>query len=288
MVTKTGEGRKYDASLLYFYSIILGILFTMTWALRRQILYILILVLFFGGIAFLILYPQFNKAPTCTDRKQNGTETGVDCGGVCAKACLEQTDDVSVLWSRVFRVVPGRYNAVAYLVNHNKNTAIEKINYRFRFADANNIYIGKRDGSTYVPPTGNFAVFEPAINLGASVPVFVTFEFTQVPNWVTVSEDKINQVKTLVSNIKLTDPDTKPKLSATIKNDSLFTIPDVNVIAILYDASHNAVSASRTYVEVLNPEDIKNITFTWPEAFSGKVVAQEIIPIYNIFLTELK
>ncbi len=260
----------------------------MTWALRRQLLYILILVLFFGGIAFSVLYPKLTKPPTCSDGKQNGVETGVDCGGMCAKACLEQADNVSVLWSRVFRVVPGRYNAVAYLVNHNKNTAIQKINYRFRFADANNIYIGKRDGSTYVPPTGKFAVFEPAIDLGSSVPVFVSFEFTQVPNWVFVSEEKINQVKTTVSNISLIDDTTTPKLSATVKNNSLFTIPDVNVIAILYDSTNNAVSASRTYLEVLNPEESKQVNFTWPEAFSSKVVAKEIIPIYNIFGAKLK
>ncbi len=260
----------------------------MTWALKRQILYILVIVLFFGSIAFSILYPKLTKPPTCTDGKQNGTETGVDCGGTCAKACLEQTDDVSIVWSRVFKVVPGRYNAVAYLVNHNKNTAIEKISYRFRFADSNNVYIGKREGSTYVPPTGNFAVFEPAIDLGSSVPVFVSFEFTQAPQWVFVSEDKIKQVKTIVSNINLNDTEVPPKLSATIKNDSLFTIPDVNVIAILYDSSHNAVSASRTYLEVLNPEESKAVNFTWPEAFSGKVVAKEIIPIYNIFRAKLK
>lgn len=260
----------------------------MTWALKRQILYICILILFFSGIAFLIAYPQFTKAPTCVDGKQNGTETGVDCGGSCEKACINQVDDISVLWSRVFRVVPGRYNAVAYLVNHNENTVINKINYRFRFADENNVYIGKRDGSTYVPPAGSFAVFEPAIDMGNSVPVFVTFEFTEAPDWTFVSESKVNQVKVLVSNIKLINEDTAPKLSVTVKNDSLFTIPDINFIAILYDASHNAVSASSTYLDVLNRQDTKNITYTWPEKFDSKVVTQEIIPIYNIFSVKLK
>ncbi|MDE2399572.1 MAG: hypothetical protein KGL67_00980 [Patescibacteria group bacterium] len=260
----------------------------MTWALKRQILYILILVLFFSGIGFLIIYPQITKAPSCFDGKQNGTETGVDCGGSCVKACLNQVDQLSVIWSRIFRVVPGRYNAVAYVVNHNKNTAIEKINYRFRFADQNNIYIGKRDGSTYVPPTGAFAVFEPAIDLGSSVPVYVTFEFTEVPNWVFVSEQKINQIKVLVSNHELTGADSSPRLSATIKNNSLFSIPNVNVIAILYDASHNAVSVSRTYVDMLNQQESKDINFTWPEPFGSSVVAEEIIPIYDIFLAKLK
>ena len=104
----------------------------------------------------------------------------------------------------LLRSVPGRYNAVAYLVNHNKNAAIQKINYRFRFADANNVYIGKREGSTFIPPGGNFVVFEPGIDIGNSIPVYVTFEFTETPIWLQVSQEKIDQLKVFVSNIQLT------------------------------------------------------------------------------------
>jgi hypothetical protein len=260
----------------------------MTWAFKRQFSYIFVLVLFFGVFGTLIAYPKLNKTPTCFDGKQNGTETGVDCGGVCAKACLAQVDPVSILWSRAFKVVPGRYNAVAYLENHNRDTAINKISYRFRFADANNIYIGKREGSTYVPPSGRFAVFEPGIDIGNSIPVYTTFEFTQVPEWVTVAEEKINRIKVLVSNINLIDEDTSPVLSATIKNDSFYPVKEIDVVAILYGADRNAVSASRTYLDELRAEEIKDINFTWPEPFSSKVVAKEIIPIYNIFSVKLK
>src|ERR1035437_5233264 len=121
----------------------------MNWAFRRQIFYIGIILLLCAIVAFSVIYPKLNKPPTCSDGIQNGTETGIDCGGSCTYACLAQMAPVSVLWSRAFEVVPGRYNAVAYLVNHNKNVAVEKISYRFRFADANNVYIGKREGSTF-------------------------------------------------------------------------------------------------------------------------------------------
>lgn len=260
----------------------------MTWALRRQIFYVLVLVLFFAALGYLVIHPFFNKAPTCTDNKQNGTETGVDCGGSCSRACINQVDEISVLWSRAFRVVPGRYNAVAYLVNHNENTAVNKINYKFRFADKNNIYIGKRDGTAYIPPSGSFAIFEPAIDIGNSIPVYTTFEFTQVPDWVTVSQEKINQIKVLVSNINLIDENTSPKLSATVKNDSLFIIPEVNITAILYDASGNAISTSHTFLDVLNSGEVKDLNFTWPEPFSAPIIAKEIIPVFNIFGVKLK
>lgn len=260
----------------------------MTWAFRRQAFYIIILVIFLSILGYTVAYPHINQAPSCTDGKQNGTETGVDCGGSCTNACISQVDPISILWSRAFKVVPGRYNAVAYLENHNINTAIEKISYRFTFADANNLYIGKRDGTTFIPPSGKFAVFEPGIDIGNSIPVYTTFEFTEVPEWVTVPQEKINQLKVLTSNISLANEDTSPVLSATVTNNSFFTIGAMSVVAILYDADHNAVSASSTYINGLEPETSKNINFTWPEPFANPVIEKEIIPMYNIFEVQLK
>ncbi len=260
----------------------------MTWAFRRQLFYLSIFVAFLAILGFLIIYPRLTKAPSCSDGKQNGTETGVDCGGSCQIACTYQVDQVSILWSRAFEVVPGRYNAVAYLENHNQNTAIYKIAYRFRFADKDNIYIGKREGEAYVPPSGKFAIFEPAIDVGNSVPVYTTFEFTQAPTWIQVSQDKIDQLKVAVSQISLQNETVSPKLTATIKNNSLFQIPEINVVAILYNAAGNVVSASRTYLDVLNGEESAPVSFTWPEPFTDKVIAEEIIPVYNIFNVKLK
>ncbi|HNW71925.1 MAG TPA: hypothetical protein PKZ36_03215 [Candidatus Paceibacterota bacterium] len=260
----------------------------MTWASKRQLLYssiIIIIILFF---CYLIVKPFINKEPTCTDGKQNGTETGVDCGGSCSRACTLEVDEISVLWSRVFKVVDGRYNAVAYLENHNPNTAIKKISYRFRFADKDNIYIGKREGETFIPPGGKIAVFEPAIDVGNSIPVYVSFEFTESPTWIQVSNDLINQLQISVSNIRLENENSSPKLFATIKNTSLFRIPEVSFVVILYDELGNAINASHTYLELMTKEEVKDISFTWPLPISDKVVEKEIIPMFDIFSAKLK
>lgn len=260
----------------------------MTWAFKRQALFVFVLILFIALFAFLIISSSLNKAPSCVDNKQNGTETGIDCGGSCARACTSQVDEISILWARSFRVVPGRYNAIAYLENHNKNTAVDKISYKFRFADANNVYIGKREGTTFVPPSGKFAIFEPGINIGNSIPVYTSFEFTQMPQWTKVSRQKQNQLQILVSNISLINESISPQLSATVKNRSFFTIPEMSVVAILYDKNHNAVSASSTYLTNMAGEEERDINFTWPEPFSTTIVAKEIIPMYNIFAVRLK
>ncbi len=226
--------------------------------------------------------------PTCTDGIKNGNELGIDCGGSCALACMSSADDIAVLWSRSFQVIPGRYNAVAYLENHNKDLAVNKIRYSFRFADKDNLYLGTREGVAYVPPGQKFAVFERGIELNTAVPVYTTFSFKEVPTWITVSEQKINQIKLLVSGIVLSEKDSAPHLSADIQNDSLFDVPQVSVVAILYDAMHNAISASSTLIDELGRESTQTLDFTWPEPFKEKVVTKEIIPVYNIFNVKLK
>ena len=260
----------------------------MTWALRRQIFYVAVILAFFLVFGFLIVYPHLNKVSTCSDFKQNGDETGVDCGGLCQRACIFETDRIAVLWSRAFQVIPGRFNAVAHIENKNADKAVSRINYRFRFADSDNIYIGKREGTTTIPLAGQFAIFEPAIDLGNSFPVYTTFEFTEEPIWIKIPAEKINQFKISVSDITLAGEDTSPTLSAVIRNNSLFDIPEVGVVVILYDAAGNALSVSRTYLDILSAEESREVNFTWPEPFSAPVVAKEIIPIYNIFSAKLK
>lgn len=260
----------------------------MNWALRRQIIFLIIFLAIVLTIGFLLIYPYFNKPPTCTDGKKNGDEIGVDCGGSCQLACSAQVEDISIMWSRAFPVVPGRYNAVAYLENHNENKAVYRIKYRFRFADKDNVYIGQREGETFVPPSREFAVFEPAIDVGNLVPVYTTFEFIENPVWVQVPKEKVDQLKVFSSDIKLTDEDTSPKLSAVVKNYSLFRIPEISFVVILYDEFGNAVSVSKTYLDMLKSEEVASINFTWPKPFGKKIVAKEIIPMYDVFSVKLK
>ena len=99
----------------------------MTWALRRQIFYVAVILAFFLVFGFLIVYPHLNKVSTCSDFKQNGDETGVDCGGLCQRACIFETDKIAVLWSRAFQVIPGRFNAVAYIEMDDKRAFLERL-----------------------------------------------------------------------------------------------------------------------------------------------------------------
>src|SRR5262249_27226569 len=108
----------------------------MSWASGRQLLIlgilILLLALIVGGSAYLSLH----KAPSCTDNRQNGGETGVDCGGPCARACAADSLDPVVSYARALRLSPSRTDLIASVENPNRGLAAKGAEYFVTFHDA--------------------------------------------------------------------------------------------------------------------------------------------------------
>jgi len=254
----------------------------MTWATKRKLQYLSAMFLFFLIVLFIIIYPIIFKKPTCTDNKMNGSETGIDCGGSCSLMCKEKTSDPVILWSRAFPVVGNTYNLVAFIENQNKNSAIYNINYEFKIFDTKNHLIGRRNGSTYIPPNKQFAIFEASYNAGEAEIKSVTFEFTDPFVW-TKREPTINSLPLYVDNIVLGEDKNNPSLSARIKNDSIYEIPSFEVVAILYDENHNAINVSKTVKDGLTSNNSLPVFFTWPEKLTSEPVTKDILIELNPF-----
>lgn len=258
----------------------------MTWAGRRQLF---IALLIFGSI-FSFLFWHFRSviyvAPLCTDGKQNGDEVGVDCGGSCINFCSSQIKNPIVIWRRAFPVTDSVYNAVAYIENGN-DAAIQSIPYEFRLYDDKGSFITRVQGTTALNPLGRYAIVETGIKVGNLKVEKTTFEFGKpTAQWVRVPEE-IKKLRTSVDDVKITDTQTMPKVSASIRNTSpTVTLSDTYISAILYDANDNAINVSRTYVDTLHPNEAIPIYFSWPKPFGSTVARYEIIPLLDIFHTK--
>ena len=254
----------------------------MSWASRRQFQYFGGLVLFLGLIAFLFIYPSFNKTSTCSDGVKNGDETGVDCGGSCQRVCNAEVSEPVILWSRAFPVTGNVFNLVAFVENHNKSAGIQNVSYEFRIYDTNNLLIGRRVGSTFIPPNQQFAVFEPRFDSGQSQVKSVTFGFTGSFIWI--KKDPIIQTLPIkVDNIIFGDDKNFPTLSARVNNDSIYDLPAFDVIAILYDVNHNAINASKTQKDGLASGMNSLLSFSWPQPFSANPITNDILVQINPF-----
>lgn len=241
----------------------------MEWAQKRRIIYGTILTVIILVVIGLPLYFLVHETPTCFDGTQNGMESGVDCGGVCSRICENEVAPLVQKWSRAFEITPGVYTAVAYVENPNVNAGVPSITYRFELFDNANNLIATREGETYLAPNDTTAVIETNIATGNQIPARTFFEFTEVPQWHR-AENILPNIS--ISRRALIDTETRPRLFATISNLSpVAEYEDIDVTAVIFGTDGNAISASRTIVPRLSPQQHSQLVFTWPLPFGKRL-----------------
>jgi len=254
----------------------------MTWAGKRRLKYFLFLLLILLIILLIIFYPLIFKSPTCSDNKQNGEETGIDCGGSCSLICETDTKDPVIIWSRAFPINDSSYNLVALVENQNTDGAIKNISYQFKIYNSNNSLIGVETGETFLPANGRYAIFGPRFDTTELSIRSVTFEFTS--DFVFYKkENYLDSLPISINDIVFDTDKDSSKLSAVMKNDSIYDLPSFDIIAIFYDEDGNAINASRTYKNKLVSDSETDLIFTWPIGFTETPNSYDILPMINPF-----
>lgn len=244
-----------------------------SWSTRRKYGYftalVIVLVLFIGVPLFFLFY----KEPTCSDGKMNGSERGIDCGGKCARLCPADFSANKILWSYSMKIVPGVYNALAYIQNPNQGAEIKSLPYLFKLYDAEGVLITQKAGSVYVPAGQKFVAFEGGLRTGERIPVKTTFEFTDVPAW------RVGKAFTALHTLNVDlSQGTSPKADIKVKNDAVDrSFANIDTYVVLYDKDDNRVSFSKTVIEQIGPGESQTLYFTWPEAFERNIVRTEVI-----------
>jgi len=241
----------------------------MTWSQRRQILY--------GGGALIVtalllaypLYAIFHKTPSCFDGKQNQNETGIDCGGLCSRACIEALTPLNTKWTRFFSVGGDAYDVAASIENKNDTAGIPELNYTFKLLDSSGAMIGQAAGSTFVNAREEVILFAPRVSTGGKTPARVELTFEEHPTWLQVATDFGNRMT--VRNQSLSGIDTHPQITATIVNPGPKDLSDVRVVAVVYNGRGEPVGVSSSVINTM-PGDGGNVTtkFFWPLLFAPK------------------
>lgn len=245
-----------------------------SWSARRQFTYIAgAMLVFIFALALPIFFVTY-RAPSCTDGVKNQGEFGVDCGGPCALLCKANALDLIIHWQRAFKVKDGVYNVLAYVENPNLDSGIAVIPYDFKLYDKDNLLIYERHGQTFVPPRKIFGIFESDIITDKRLPTHTFFEFLGVPAW---KKSRTLEPVLTFSNQLISRTDSAPRLAANINNPGLSPVYNTEVVAILYDASNNAVASSRTIIDKVPATGFASLVFTWPESFSAPVSRTELL-----------
>ncbi|MAZ56387.1 hypothetical protein CL653_01210 [bacterium] len=242
------------------------------WAFWRRVQYgggfslVLILLLVY------VYQSYIYTAASCFDGRQNGTEVGDDCGGGCARICLADVQAPVVKWAKSFKVTDGQYNAVGYVENMNLEAGTAEIGYKFLLYDSEGL-IAESAGTTYLPPDGEYPIFAGRINTGSRIPTKTFLELEEAPVWQTVygGRDLFT-----VTKRELLGVDDRPRLNATIENNSLAELKNAEVVATIFNSQGTALTASRTSIDSLAGETDSDVVFTWPLPIAKTIRSCEV------------
>lgn len=261
------------AQLLFLYAILcydilmMQFLKNLDWAQQQRLRYTGMAL---GLILLILVYPIYqvvSKAPTCFDKKQNGNEVGVDCGGSCALFCPSQIITPQVSWAKAFQVSPGVYDLGAYVKNLNPNAGIKAMKYTFFMYDDSGNLIQSKEGKKDFDPGSSTLVFESGLTLSTPpARTEIQFSVDDFARWIK-TEKIISTIS--IKNQGLTNADVKPRFSATVVNtDPVNDIGKIEFGAVIYDSKRNPVAVSQTYIDSLANTSEQNIFFTWPNRIS--------------------
>lgn len=258
----------------------------MEWSQKRKILYA---ITFAITVILLSAYPAyqiFHKAPTCFDQKQNGTETGVDCGGGCARACTADVKPPRAIWAKAFPINGQTYDIGAYVENANANAGVKSARYTIRVLDANGAVLALRKGVTELAPASRALLFETGVVFsGAPDRVEIAFDSEDLAKWnkATTAPSPV-----VTKNQSLKNADTKPRFDATLVNtDPVNDVQNLTLGAIIYDALRQPVAISKTYVDGIPKGGEQDIFFTWPSRITRHAHGEMCtVPVDTMFVLD--
>ncbi len=244
------------------------------WAFWRRIQYGVGYLTFLASVSGGVYFLYFYAAPTCFDNEMNGIEIGLDCsdgsGGanMCTRICAFSVKPPVVLWAKSFEVIKGQYNVVGYVDNTDPKAGTPAIGYTFKLFDKDNALITEKTGTTVLPPDSTYPVFEGRVETGGRVPVKTTLELAQSDMWLP-SDFGRSQFRTV--DLQLIEADARPKLNVKMENTELREAKDVEVVATIFDASGNPLTASQTFVKIFPARSQQDIVFTWPSPIAKTI-----------------
>jgi len=254
---------------------------TSNWSSRRKLVYgsgtIIAIIL----VSIYLFRDTLFPTPTCFDQKQNGYETGIDCGGVCSLRCSQEVIPLSVAWARVLKVSTSTYDFAALISNKNIDNAPRGIAYTFVAYNKEGKEIARIEGTSIAPVDGDFPVVAQNIPL-REVPAELSATVSaNVPHYTVVE-------KPTVPTLRISTPQYEsgsiPRVYATITNNKRLVLRNIPVRAVLYDTEGNAYAVGQTIIPELGKEAAQNIVFTWDRAFPFPPTKIRVFPILDPFL----
>ncbi|MHB1330716.1 MAG: hypothetical protein ACYCY6_01985 [Minisyncoccota bacterium] len=248
------------------------------WASRRKSI---IFFIFFLSLIVVIGIPGyflFQSKPDCFNNKQDGNESGVDCGGSCTLLCTPETLPLIERGNaRILKIATSTYVTTILIENPNVSGVVERAPYTFSvFKGAERDPMAQFEGETYIGRGGTFALFEGPFALEEVSNYRAMFEWSEDLVWK--KSEETTPVLSVDSINRTTSLDSLPRLEANIINDYDEDVFNIEVVALLSNSAGNTVAAGKTFVDVVRAHESVPVVFSWPTNFPEEPVSIRILP----------
>lgn len=253
----------------------------LTWAGKRKAIVITIFSLIgltiISGVAISVFY----KVPSCTDKKQNQEEVGIDCGGSCSALCLSEVQPATVRFARALQSSSGRTDFIAYIDNPNKSAGVDQVEAIVELYGNNHALLYRKEVTLDLPPATSVPLYIPNI-LQKSDTVTQTFLTLRNDSFTWIKAVQDADSRPTVDDIMVQETET-PRIVARLNNNTAYPVADTTLVVTVFDSSGNAIAASKTLVPTLSPQGTAPLVFTWNLPFPAPVARVEILPLQEVF-----
>jgi hypothetical protein len=232
---------------------------------RKQLIYggafIAIVALIAWGISSAV-----RPAPSCVDGIQNQGETGVDCGGPCAKVCAPSTLTAIAAAGSVqsFATSPGHYTFLVKVANANADFGAQSFDYSIDlYGGASDTLMESIPGQSFI--YGGQVKYLLVPNLAVAAP-FTNAELTVAgANWTPSSTmgavPQFNDPLPVTGNAMTSSTII---VNGSLTDDDVSAFNNILIVAVFKDANGNVVGASQTELDSIAPGQTEPLTVSYP------------------------
>lgn len=248
------------------------------WAARRKgiifFIFSLSLIVIIGVPSYFLLQSK----PDCFNGKQDGNESGVDCGGSCTLLCTPETLPIIERGNaRLLKIATSTYVTTILIENPNIGGVVERAPYTFSiYKGSERDPVAVLEGETYIGRGGTFALFEGPFTLEESSDYRAVFDWEGTFIWEK-SEDSTPLLSVEDINRSVTS-DSLPRLEAFVVNNQDSDEFNIEVVAILSNSDGNTVAAGKTFIDVIRAHESVPVVFSWPAPFAEEPVSIRVLP----------
>lgn len=244
-------------------------------AIISILVFLLLLLMFF-------LYSVFAPEATCSDKKQNQSEKGIDCGGPCSPCKITQAVDMTTQEVAVVSGGGNTYDAIAKIYNPNDSVGARQFKYTFILKDANGNPIATQEGTDFILPSDTKYVTSLGIQTETGAVATSAEIKISDPEWVTL--DTIEKPQLGVYNKKF---DKAPigegsEAEGLLRNESNYDLNKISLVIILRGADGKILGVNRTEKNVVRVKEQRDFRINWPYAFTGNVQKMEVDAESNV------